>query len=175
MMLEKKLQINLNTRDITPQWTTLAPHLVETLIKFEALVLAASQNLFLALTLWNLCYPTKFQNHVWQIFLELLPEIPYLSAMWILVILTLAIHVTFALLWLSEIQFLFIRDKSLLLCNCISLEVTPLRWLKYRSRLQIWNLHCPPDQNHRFHFSLRWDSQALKAQVPQPWAGRQIP
>lgn len=48
---------------------------------------------------------------MWQIFLELLPEIPYLSAMWILVILTLAIHVTFALLWLSEIQFSFIRDK----------------------------------------------------------------
>lgn len=70
---------------------------------------------------------------MWQLFLELLPEIPYLSAMWILVILTLAIHVTFALPWLFDIQFLFIRDKSLLLCNCISLE-----WL----HCDDWNT-CP--------------------------------
>lgn len=112
---------------------------------------------------------------MWQLFLELFPEISYLSAVWILVILTLAIHVTFTLFWLFNIQFLFLRDKTLLLCSYIFLEVTPLRWLKYMFRVQIWNPHCPPDQNHHFFPGYAEIHRHWRHSAPQPWAGRKIP
>lgn len=164
-MLKKKLQINLNTRDITPKWATLAPYLLETWFKFEALAFSFFPKSFPALTLWNLCYPTKFQNHVWT-------AIPRTVAWNILSLSNVTIsninscstcHICITLV----IQYpIFIYQGQAF----ITLQLY-LSWSDstVMTEIRVQAANTKPSLSSRpkspFHFRLYWASQALKAQV----------